>query len=75
MIMPKARGIIRKVARARKRVEELIQRETDRTNRFSGGLSGEGWNGGYRQALDDVMLALNGVEPSTRGFWTEESSK
>jgi hypothetical protein len=73
--VPKARGIVRKVQKARKQVEELIRRETDRTNRFSGGLSGEGWNGGYRQALDDVLLALNGVEPSTRGFWTEESRK
>ena len=73
--MPRARGIVRKVMRARQRVEELIHAETDRTNRFSGALTGEGWNGGYRAALDDVLLALNGVEPSTRGFWREENDE
>jgi len=70
--MVRAKGIIRKVQKARKRVNELINQETDRSNRFSGGLSGEGWNGGYRQALDDVLLVLNGVEPRTRGLWKSE---
>ena len=31
---------------------------------FGGGLSGEGYAGGYRQAISDVGLALSGVHPN-----------
>lgn len=33
------------------------------------GLSGEGYNGGYRDALIDVMLLLNGNIPNRKGWW------
>ena len=36
---------------------------------FATGLSEEGYVGGYRDALNDVLLAMNGVKPSTRGWW------
>ena len=36
---------------------------------IAAGLSSEGYNGGYRQALYDVIQVLNGIQPNTRGFW------
>ena len=29
----------------------------------------EGWNGGYADALMDVQLALNGVQPDNTDLW------
>ena len=37
--------------------------------RFARGLAGEGYAGGYAQALSDVLLLLGGTEPVTRGYW------
>ena len=36
------------------------------------GLASEGYAGGYRDALDDVLLALDGVPPQNRGrgWWS-----
>ena len=36
---------------------------------FATGLQHEGYVGGYSQALNDALLAMNGVKPSTRGWW------
>ena len=36
---------------------------------YGGGLSSEGYVGGYRDALSDVLLAMNGVTPDRRGWW------
>ena len=36
---------------------------------YSGGLASEGYAGGYRDALDDVLLLLNGVKPSRRRYY------
>lgn len=33
------------------------------------GLAGEGWNGGYQAALDDVLLAFNGTQPDRWKYW------
>lgn len=41
--------------------------------RIAGALAGEGYAGGYRNALQDVLLLLDGVEPSYgRGYWRIE---
>ena len=31
--------------------------------------SASGYHGGYLAALDDVLLALNGVTPNRNGWW------
>ena len=67
-----AKGIKRKLGMARNRVNEEIVRYTDRTNLFSRGLASEGFMGGYRQALSDIGLMLDGVmpnDPRTKDFW------
>lgn len=33
---------------------------------YARGLANEGWAGGYLQALRDVQLVMNGVEPNSR---------
>lgn len=74
MAAPRPKGIVRKVRRARDRVSALMERETDRSSRYSAGLASEGYNGGYRQALDDILLVINGVTPTTRRFWACDHS-
>lgn len=32
-------------------------------------LSGEGYAGGYRDAMADVLLRMRGVRPGTRHYW------
>ena len=59
-----SKGIKRQLRMARKRVNDRIARQTDRDNLFSRGLAPEGYLGGYRDALDDVELALNGIKPN-----------
>lgn len=69
-----ARGIKKKLCRAQERVAAHIGRSTDQSSLFSRGLSGEGYDGGYRDALADVLLLLNGVFPCNRPeYWREES--
>ncbi len=36
---------------------------------ISRGLASEGYNGGYRDALEDVMLAMRGIFPNQRHWW------
>lgn len=68
-----ARGIVRLVIRVRRRIQSEMHEETDHQSMFSRGLASEGYAGGYRDALDDVLLALNGVTPDRRGWWKERS--
>ncbi len=65
-------GIKRQLNIARKNVEKEISDYHDSANVYGRGLASEGYNGGYLDALSDVELALNGVEPSRRGWWREE---
>jgi len=37
--------------------------------RIAGALSGEGYAGGYYDAINDVILFLNGNIPNRRGYW------
>jgi hypothetical protein len=38
-------------------------------SKYARGLAGEGYAGGYAQALRDVRLAAQGVKPQTRHYW------
>jgi hypothetical protein len=37
--------------------------------KYSAGLASEGYTGGYRDALNDVLLLMNRVKPSRRNWW------
>lgn len=65
--MPK--GIKRQVNRAHEQVSLQIAAYAARGDKYSRGLASEGYNGGYRDALSDVLLALNGVRPNRNGWW------
>lgn len=73
--MPRPRGIVKKVIKARAKVQDRIASEVDHSSIYSRGMANEGYQGGYMQALDDVLLALNGVHPRTNGYWDEEPPK
>ena len=67
-----AKGIIRKVEKARMEVErEISATASEGWGKISGALAGEGYNGGYRDALNDILLALNGVTPRRNGWWND----
>jgi hypothetical protein len=53
---------------AAERVEREIAASTNQKDKYSRGLSYEGYAGGYLAALRDVQLVINGVLPSTRGY-------
>lgn len=52
------------------KVGESIRKEhskfTDQNSLYSRGLSSEGYDGGYMQALQDVLLFMNGNIPNSR---------
>ena len=43
-------------------------------SKYARGLANEGYNGGYWQALSDVLGLMRGFEPTTRGFWEVDSA-
>lgn len=55
---------------AKDRVRAEISENASRS-RIASGLAGEGYAGGYLQALYDIELLLGGVLPSTRGYWRD----
>ncbi len=65
-----AKGIKRMLIRVIDNVNKTISNSIDRNCIFSKGLSSEGYNGGYRQAISDVILALNGQIPKSN-FWID----
>lgn len=71
-----SRGIIRQLKRARKAAEKDIAAATGFYGR---GLASEGYSGGYRDALNDVELALTtGHGNGSSRYWPrddEEQSK
>lgn len=66
-----SKGIIRNVQRIRKQVNKTISAIASNGGRFAGALSSEGYAAGYRDALNDVLLMLNGVNPS-RNQWYDD---
>lgn len=67
-----AKGIKRQLDKALEKVRQEISAHAQRGGLYAGGLAGEGYNGGYRDALNDVMLLLNGVTPDRNGWWDNE---
>lgn len=64
-----AKGIKRLIYKVRKSVDQEIEAFARSGGLYARGLASEGYKGGYRDALDDVLLALNGVSPNRRRWW------
>ena len=56
-------GIKRKMGKVYTALSNQLSRSTDKSSVYAKGLAREGFTGGYLAALEDVQLALNGVEP------------
>ena len=69
-----AKGIKQRIKAALKNVDREITGNAS-LSRYGAAMSGEGYAGGYRQALYDVLVLLDGHwEPDTRGYWEKKSS-
>jgi hypothetical protein len=69
----KQKEIISRIQAAQEKVTKDIQADHDRSGSKYACLAGEGFNGGYRAALNDVMLLItSGVAPSTNHWWEKE---
>lgn len=68
-----AKGIKRKLNHVAQAVSKELAAQTDQNSLYAKGLSSEGYQGGYRQALWDVLQALNGGVPNGRfaRYWEE----
>ena len=58
-----------RIEAARGRVTEEIHGNAASGGMYARGLAAEGYAGGYRDALDDVLLLLDGAQPRTRNYW------
>ena len=64
-----AKGIRRIIKQVMSKVDRDIAGYSSSGSLYARGLSREGYNGGYSEALSDVLLALNGVLPKRRDWW------
>ncbi len=63
------RELIRRIDSARRAVNREIA-VNESQSLVGGGLAGEGYAGGFLQALDDIDLLSRDVEPNNRrGYW------
>lgn len=61
---------MRRIKAAQIEAQKLIAGHASLGGKFAPALSSEGYNGGYRDALSDVMLLLNNCDPCCRReFW------
>ena len=66
--------VMKLIRNAQRNVEKEISNISSRSNSiYSRGLASEGYSGGYRDALNDVILLLNDVTPTRRDYWEQES--
>jgi hypothetical protein len=64
------RHVLKLLRQVREEVANEIRGNASRGGVFSGGLSNEGYAGGYLQAIDDVEAALSHGHPGDpRGYW------
>ena len=64
-----AMGIKRQLDKVYEKVSRDISGHASRGGMYAGGLAAEGYDGGYRDAIMDIQLALNGVTPQRRDWW------
>lgn len=69
------KGIKRQLYRALERADQEIEGNAARGGRFAQGTSAEGYAGGYRDALHDVLAALNGRRNTHSRFWPRKDQE
>lgn len=67
----RAKDIGKLLSRVAANVNADIARSIDRSSRYSAALAREGYNGGYVDAINDVVSALYGNHPRRNGWWPE----
>lgn len=71
-----AKGIKKQLHKARENVTKEISWAANSDSLWARGMAGEGYAGGYRDALDDVLLSLNGVGPTSQTrYWPREDDE
>ena len=53
-------------------VQEVVNKEIAANAKhgfYAAGLSGEGYHGGYRDALEDIIMMMNNIRPQRRSWW------
>lgn len=60
---------LRRLQAVSKEINREIASELSGSSHIAHGLSREGYKGGYLDALADVTLLLNDVEPNRREWW------
>lgn len=63
------RVIMKQLSAALSNVNAEISGIASSGGKYGRAMSGEGYSGGYRDALNDVILLLNGVTPDRRNYW------
>jgi hypothetical protein len=64
-----------KISELRKGIDKTMKQvnleisDLARNSHVAAGLASEGYAGGYRDALSDVLLALNGVNNGSSRYW------
>lgn len=66
-----SKGIKRKLSKVLDNVNRTIHGNAQQGGLYASALSGEGYDGGYADAIMDIKLALNGVPPKRRDWWDE----
>ena len=64
--MNKKKAIQLAIQRVRKEISDLAL-----GGKYAAGLASESYSGGYRDALYDVQLVMNGVKPKRRDYWDD----
>lgn len=62
-------GPKRRIRAASDAVRQEIADTAAHGGRFAGALAGEGYAGGYLDALQYITLLLNGITPDRRSYW------
>ena len=70
----RVKGIKQKLKKARGKTERRIYAFAKK-GFYEAGMASEGYAGGYRDALDDVLLALNGADNCNSRFWPREEKQ
>jgi hypothetical protein len=68
-----AKGIIKQLHIVRENLRRQMCLPRD-AGKYERGFRSEGYLGGYRQAIDDVELALRGSQPTTRDLWNAKGN-
>lgn len=66
------RQIDQLISTARAAAQREISGNAEQGGIYARGLSAEGYHGGYRDALDDVLLLLGGGTPHRYPYWKRE---